>query len=64
MTLQAGWQTIAIHILPNISQNKGNQTIKFSQLIEYKEINIFFKTYAENEAGRLVPGLFLFFEKT
>ena len=24
---------------------------------------LFFKNYAENEAGRLVPGLFLFFEK-
>ena len=28
MTSQPGLQTIAIHILPNISQSKGNQTIK------------------------------------
>ena len=27
MTSQSGLQTIAIHILPNISQSKGNQTI-------------------------------------
>ena len=35
MTSQPGLQTIAIHILPNISQSKGNQTIKFGQLIEF-----------------------------
>ena len=33
MTSQPGLQTIAIHILPNISQSKGNQTMKFGQLI-------------------------------
>ena len=56
-------QTIAMHILPNISQSKGNQTMKFGQLIEYKREIIFFKNYAEIEVGRLVPDLFLFFEK-
>ena len=39
MTSQAGLQTIAIHILPNISQIKGNQTMKFRQLIEYNKRN-------------------------
>ena len=29
MTSQPGLQTIAIHIFPNISQSKGNQTMKF-----------------------------------
>ena len=29
-------ETIAIHILTNISRSKGNQTIKFGQLIVYK----------------------------
>ena len=29
MTPQPGQQTIAIHILPNISRSKGNQTMKF-----------------------------------
>ena len=43
MTSQPGLQTIAIHILPNISQSKGNQTIKFGQLIEYNKRNIFFQ---------------------
>ena len=32
---------VAIHILPNISQSKGNQTMKFGQLIEYNKGNIF-----------------------
>ena len=59
MTSQPGSQTIAIHILPNISQSKGNQTIKFGQLIVYNKRNHFcFKNYAENEAKRLVPGLY------
>ena len=31
MTLQPGFQTIAIHILPNILQRKGKQTMKFGQ---------------------------------
>ena len=60
MMSQLGLQTIAIHILPNISQSKGNQTKQFGQLIEYNKRNIF---YAENEARRLVSDLFLFFEK-
>ena len=41
MMSQTGLQTIAIEILPNISQIKGYQTMKFGQLIEHKEANIF-----------------------
>ena len=41
MTSQPGQQTIAIHILPNISRSKGNQEMKFGQLIEYNMRNIF-----------------------
>ena len=47
MTSQPGLQTIAIHILPNISQSKGNQTMKFGQLIEYNKINIFLKNFSK-----------------
>ena len=36
MTSQAGLQSSGIHILPNVSINKGNQTMKFGQLIEYR----------------------------
>ena len=41
MMLQPGLQTIAINTLPNISKSKGNQTMKFGQLIEYSKRNIF-----------------------
>ena len=41
MTSQPGLQTIAILILPNISQSKGKQTMKLRQLIEYNKRNIF-----------------------
>ena len=41
MTSQTGQQIITIHILPNISRSKGNQTTRFGQLIEYKVRNIF-----------------------
>ena len=52
-----------MHTLLDISQRKGNQTMKFGQLMEYNKRNIFFENYAENEAGRLVSDLFLFSEK-
>ena len=37
--------------------------MKFGQLIEHPERNIFFKNYAESEAGKLVPDSFLFFKE-
>ena len=40
MTSQPGQETIAIHIVPNISQSKGNQTMKLGQLIGYIKRNI------------------------
>ena len=62
MTSKPRLQTIAIHILLNISQSKGDQTMKFGQKNITREI-FFFKIYAENEAMRLVPDVFLFFKK-
>ena len=64
MTSQTG-QTInhSTHST-NISRSKGNQAMKFGQLINYNVRNFFFKNYAEYEARRLVPGLFLFFKKS
>ena len=41
MTSQTGTQTITINILPDISKSKGNQTMKFGQLIKYKVRNNF-----------------------
>ena len=43
MTSQTGKQTIAIHILSNISRSKSNRTMKFGQLIECNMRNIFLK---------------------
>ena len=57
---QTGQQTKTMHISPNISRSKGNQAIKLSQLIIHSVRNMF---YVENEVGRLVSDLFLFFKK-
>ena len=38
--------------------------MKLGQIIKYIERNIFLQNHAENEVGRLVPGLFLFLKKT
>ena len=40
MTSQPGQETIAIHIFTNISRSKGNQALKFGQLIVYNMRNI------------------------
>ena len=63
MSSQPGLQITTIHILPNISESKDNQTMKLGQLIEYNKRNNFLKNYVENEVERLVPDLFLFLEK-
>ena len=47
MTSQPGLQTIATHILPNISQSKGNETMKLGQFIEYNKRNIFLHKLCE-----------------
>ena len=46
MTLQLGKQTTAI--LPKIKRSKGNQPIKFGQLIEFNIKTFFFKNHAQN----------------
>ena len=40
-TSQIGQQIIAIHIMPSIVKSKGNQTVKFGQLIEHNTRKIF-----------------------
>ena len=40
MASQPGEQTIAMHIFTNISGSKGNQAVKFGQLIEYNMRNV------------------------
>ena len=41
MTPQSGKQTIAVHILLNVSKSKDNETMKFDQLIKYNMRKIF-----------------------
>ena len=59
MASQSGKQTIAIHMLLNISRSKGNKRIKFGQLIEYKMRNIFLKKSYINVVEKLFPDPFL-----
>ena len=54
MTSQPGQQAIAIHILLNISRSKGNQTMKFGQLIEYNMRNIFVEKSYTKCAGETI----------
>ena len=56
--------TYTMHMLPKISRSKGNQAMKFDQLIKYNNRNVFLENHAENEARRPAPDLFLFFKKT
>ena len=45
---QPGYQTIVIYILSNILRNKGNQTMKFGELIGYNMRILFLeKSYTE-----------------
>ena len=55
MTSQPGKQTIAIPILPSISRNKGNQTLKFGQLIEYNRRNTFVEKSYTKYGGETIP---------
>ena len=55
MTSQPGNQKIAVHILPNISSSKGNQTMKFGQFIEYNMRNIFLEKLYTKCGGVTIP---------
>ena len=56
---QLGKQSIAVNILPNISAHKGNQTIKFGQLIEYNIEIIFLWKIMQKKVEKLLPDSFL-----
>ena len=52
MTAQTGQQIITILMLPNLSKNKDNRTMKFGQSKKYNIRNIFLrKSYRKNNAG-------------
>ena len=52
MTSQTGKQIFTMHILPNISISKANQTMKFGQLIEYNMRNIFLEKLCRKWGGK------------
>ena len=58
MVSHPGKQTIAIHILPNISRGKGNKTMKFGQFIEHNMRNIFAEKPYTKYCGKIIPRLF------
>ena len=55
MTSQPRKQTIAIHALLGSSGNKGNQTMKFNQLIEYTIRKIFLEKLYWTCGGETFP---------
>ena len=55
MTSQSGEQSIAIHVLPNISRIKGNHAMKSGQLIEYHMRNIFLENSYTERVGETIP---------
>ena len=55
MMSQLGKQTIAIHILPYILRSKGNQTVKFGQLIEYNMRKSFLEKSYSKSGGETSP---------
>ena len=55
MTLKPGKQIIAVHILPNISRIKDNETMKFGQLMEYNMRN--------NSLEKVLYRMFLLYAK-
>ena len=44
-----------MHVLPNISRSKANQTMKFGQLIEYDLTNIFVEKSYTKCAAETIP---------
>ena len=55
VTSQPGKETFAMHILPSISKSKGNQTMKFGQLINITWGTFFFKNTHTNCVGDTIP---------
>ena len=55
MTSQTGKHTITMHILPNMSRSRGNQTMKFGQLIECNIRNIFLEKPHIKCGGETIP---------
>ena len=55
---QPSQQTIAIYILTNIPNRKGNQTMKLGQLLEYNMRNIFLEKSCTKCGRETIPRTF------
>ena len=55
MTSQTCSEIIAMQILTYIPESKGNQAMKFDQLIEYNMRNIFFEKSCTKCGGKTIP---------
>ena len=55
MTSQPAYQTFPIYIFPSISRSKGNQAMKFGQLIEYNMRNIFLEKSYTKYGREFIP---------
>ena len=55
MTSQPGEQIIVIHMLPNISRSKDNETMKFAHLIDCNIRNIFLEKSSSKRCGETSP---------
>ena len=55
MMSQPRKQAIEMHVLPNISRSKDNQTMKLGYLIEYNMTNIFLEKSYTQCGGVTVP---------
>ena len=58
MASKPGQQSIAKHILTNISGSKGNHAMKFGQLIEHSIRNIFLEKSCAKCEKKLFPNVF------
>ena len=59
MTSNPGKQTVAMHILSNISRSKSDKTMKFGQLIKCKMRNIFLEKSYLKCGGETIHRTFL-----
>ena len=55
MASQCGSETIAIHILINISRSKDSQTTTFGQATQYNMRNIFLEKPYTKWGGETIP---------
>ena len=54
MALQTSKPMTTIHLLPNISRSKGNQTMTFGHLIEHNIRNIFLEKSYKKYPGETI----------